>query len=275
MARTSENGEQEGEGSSAGGVEEKWISRDGIKQEILIDLDQSSSSIGEKDWPFIPAVPGSDITSGNEVVQQTVLFGSNISDPINKEKIEKLLDSSTRYHTFKSKSVTLIIALTIFCVCSMSSKKTVSNLLLEVEKLSDTERLLLYFRLPLGRSSDVDPLRMYNIQYSNIRHVLTGDFNPIHCFYFDVRPLNPLGSRPEIMQTVVWIQTHLEEDVEVSLPKQEVYEEYGYGDEHNFPITPYLLLSLFGFQLQSILHREHNQASVYCRFRESHETSVP
>jgi hypothetical protein len=30
------------------------------------------------------------------------------------------------------------------------------------------------------------------------------------------------------MQTVVWIQTHLEEDVEVSLPKQEVYEEYGY-----------------------------------------------
>ncbi|KZR97894.1 Uncharacterized protein APZ42_006978 [Daphnia magna] len=29
------------------------------------------------------------------------------------------------------------------------------------------------------------------------------------------------------MQTVVRIQTHLEEDVEVSLPKQEVYEEYG------------------------------------------------
>ena len=42
----------------------------------------------------------------------------------------------------------------------MASKKTVSNLLLEIEKLSDTERLLLYFKLPLGRSSDVDPLRM-------------------------------------------------------------------------------------------------------------------
>ena len=97
MARTSENGEQEGEGSSAGGVEEKWMARDGIKQEILIDLDQSSSSIGEKDCPFIPAIPGSDITNSNEVVQQTVLFGSNISDPVNKEKIEKLLDSSTRY----------------------------------------------------------------------------------------------------------------------------------------------------------------------------------
>lgn len=94
MARTSENGEQES--GSAGGVEEKWPSRDGIKQEILIDLDQSSSSIGDKDWSFISAVPGSDISSSNEVVQQTVLFGSNISDPVNKEKIEKLLDNSTR-----------------------------------------------------------------------------------------------------------------------------------------------------------------------------------
>lgn len=98
MARTSENGEQESD--SAGGVQEKWPIRDGIKQEILIDLDQSSSSIGEKDWSFIPAVPASDISSNNEVVQQTVLFGSNISDPVNKEKIEKLLDSSTRYKFF-------------------------------------------------------------------------------------------------------------------------------------------------------------------------------
>lgn len=96
MARTSENGEQES--GSAGGVEEKWLSRDGIKQEIIIDLDQSSSSIGDKEWPFIPAVPGGEITTSNEVVQQTVLFGSNISDPVNKEKIEKLLDSSTRFY---------------------------------------------------------------------------------------------------------------------------------------------------------------------------------
>jgi hypothetical protein len=97
MARTSENGEQEGDSAGGVGLQEKWLGRDGIKQEILIDLDQSSSSIGEKDWSFIPAVPASDITSSNEVVQQTVLFGSNISDPVNKEKIEKLLDSSTRY----------------------------------------------------------------------------------------------------------------------------------------------------------------------------------
>lgn len=40
------------------------------------------------------------------------------------------------------------------------------------------------------------------------------------------RPLNPLGSRFEIHQTITWIRTHLEEDSEVSLPKQDVYDEY-------------------------------------------------
>jgi hypothetical protein len=40
------------------------------------------------------------------------------------------------------------------------------------------------------------------------------------------RPLNPLGSRFEIHQTITWIRTHLEEDPDVSLPKQDVYDEY-------------------------------------------------
>ena len=44
--------------------------------------------------------------------------------------------------------------------CSVASKNTVMNLLHEIEKLTDIERLFLYFKLPLGRSSDVDPLRM-------------------------------------------------------------------------------------------------------------------
>ncbi|KAK4036458.1 hypothetical protein OUZ56_028512 [Daphnia magna] len=57
---------------------------------------------------------------------------------------------------------------------NLAKKKIVSNMLLEVDKLSDTERLLLYYKLPLGRSTDIDPLRM---------------------------PLNPLGSRPKIRQT--------------------------------------------------------------------------
>ncbi|KAH7951894.1 hypothetical protein HPB52_014968 [Rhipicephalus sanguineus] len=39
---------------------------------------------------------------------------------------------------------------------------------------------------------------------------------------------NPLGKKAdaEVAQTYTWIQSHLEEDPETSLPKQEVYEEY-------------------------------------------------
>ena len=99
MARTSENGEGEG-GSSSSCVDRSNGMSDVpiIKQEILVDLDQSlSTSLGEKDWPFVP-VPtiGGDATS-NELLQGTVIFGSNTSDPVSKEKFEKLLDSSTRF----------------------------------------------------------------------------------------------------------------------------------------------------------------------------------
>lgn len=94
MARTSENGEAEGGPTT--GAEEKWLARDGIKQEILIDLDHSSSSIGDKDWSFLPAAPAADITNTNDIFQDSVLFGSNVTDSVNKEKIEKLLDNATR-----------------------------------------------------------------------------------------------------------------------------------------------------------------------------------
>jgi len=97
MARTSENGE--GEDGSSSCVNRGNGDVTSIKQEILVDLDQSSNvsiSLGEKDWPFVP-VPaiGGDATS-NELLQGTVIFGSNTSDPVSKEKIEKLLDNSTR-----------------------------------------------------------------------------------------------------------------------------------------------------------------------------------
>jgi hypothetical protein len=44
--------------------------------------------------------------------------------------------------------------------------------------------------------------------------------------HFQIRPLNPLGSRHEIQLTITWIKTHLEEDPQVSLPKHEVYDDY-------------------------------------------------
>jgi hypothetical protein len=39
---------------------------------------------------------------------------------------------------------------------------------------------------------------------------------------------NPLGSRSEISHTINWVRSHLEQDDKVSIPKQEVYEDYVY-----------------------------------------------
>lgn len=81
------------------------------------------------------------------------------------------------------------------------SKARVQEVFLRIEQLRYEEKLLLYLKLPscLTGSGAVDPLR---------------------------QPLNPLGNRYEIHQTIMWIRTHLEEDPDVSLPKQEVYDEY-------------------------------------------------
>lgn len=109
MARTSENGDVES-GSAGTTTQEKWSTRDPqggidpqtIKQEILIELDQPSDvsiSIEGKEWPFVASDATSELLSSNDVIQGTVLFGSNISDPANKEKLEKLLDHSTRLLT--------------------------------------------------------------------------------------------------------------------------------------------------------------------------------
>ncbi|XP_046403065.1 uncharacterized protein LOC124168798 [Ischnura elegans] len=82
---------------------------------------------------------------------------------------------------------------------SPESKEIVTKILDQVQQLSVSEKLLLYLKLPTGNSISVDPL---------------------------TQPINPLGSRFEIQQTITWIKTHLEEDPDVSLPKQEVYDEY-------------------------------------------------
>ncbi|XP_071444668.1 DNA-binding protein RFX7 [Hetaerina americana] len=82
---------------------------------------------------------------------------------------------------------------------SPESKEIVTKILEQVQQLSVSEKLLLYLKLPTGSSISVDPL---------------------------TQPINPLGSRFEIQQTITWIKTHLEEDPDVSLPKQEVYDEY-------------------------------------------------
>ncbi|KAK9504272.1 hypothetical protein O3M35_010645 [Rhynocoris fuscipes] len=78
------------------------------------------------------------------------------------------------------------------------SKHSVEIILEQVKKLSTVQKLLLYLKLPSGKEVP-SPLK---------------------------QPTNPLGSRPEISQTIAWIKTHLRPEKETSLPKQDVYNEY-------------------------------------------------
>lgn len=78
------------------------------------------------------------------------------------------------------------------------SKLKIMQLVDQISQLKPTERLLLYLKMP-GSSVEIDPLR---------------------------QPQNPLGTRLEISQTINWVRSHLEHDPEVSIPKQDVYNDY-------------------------------------------------
>ncbi|CAG9859671.1 unnamed protein product [Phyllotreta striolata] len=82
---------------------------------------------------------------------------------------------------------------------SDQAKQIISSILEQMKCLSRVEKYLLFLKLSAEVTSTVDPFR---------------------------QPLNPLGSRSEITKTISWIKTHLEEDPDTSLPKQEVYTEY-------------------------------------------------
>ncbi|KAK9542736.1 hypothetical protein VZT92_000572 [Zoarces viviparus] len=82
-------------------------------------------------------------------------------------------------------------------ICKSVQSK-VENILQDVEKFSDIEKLYLYLKLPSGPSSSIDKS--------------------------DQSALS--SSRTQQMHAFNWIRHHLEEYPETSLPKQEVYDEY-------------------------------------------------
>ncbi|XP_074035917.1 uncharacterized protein isoform X2 [Leptinotarsa decemlineata] len=88
---------------------------------------------------------------------------------------------------------------------SETAKQTIHTILELINPLSQVEKFLLFLKLPGEVTNAVDPFR---------------------------QTLNPLGSRSEIYRTISWIKTHLEEDPDTSLPKQEVYNDY-----HNYCVT--------------------------------------
>lgn len=79
-----------------------------------------------------------------------------------------------------------------------TAKLQIAQILENVAGLKPMEKLFLYLRLP-GESADTDPLR---------------------------QPQNPLGTRSEINHTINWVRSHLEHDAQVSIPKQDVYNDY-------------------------------------------------
>ncbi|XP_047436916.1 DNA-binding protein RFX7-like isoform X2 [Mugil cephalus] len=82
-------------------------------------------------------------------------------------------------------------------ICKSVQSK-VENILQDVDKFSDIEKLYLYLKLPSGPSSSADKS--------------------------DQSALS--SSRTQQMHAFNWIRNHLEEYPETSLPKQEVYDEY-------------------------------------------------
>ncbi|XP_055676650.1 uncharacterized protein LOC129785968 isoform X1 [Lutzomyia longipalpis] len=78
------------------------------------------------------------------------------------------------------------------------AKEQIFQLVEKISQLKPPERLFLYLRMP-GGNSETDPLR---------------------------QPQNPLGTRSEITHTINWVRSHLEHDPAVSIPKQDVYDDY-------------------------------------------------
>uniref|UniRef100_A0A3P9QJM0 Regulatory factor X7a n=1 Tax=Poecilia reticulata TaxID=8081 RepID=A0A3P9QJM0_POERE len=104
----------------------------------------------------------------------------------------------------------LIYILCLFYSKTVQSK--VENILQDVEKFSDIEKLYLYLKLPTGPSSSAE-------KRSGMKKNQRFYLKPC-------RPSALSSSRTQQMHAFGWIRDHLEEYPETSLPKQEVYDEY-------------------------------------------------
>ncbi|KAL1007279.1 hypothetical protein UPYG_G00084450 [Umbra pygmaea] len=94
-------------------------------------------------------------------------------------------------------------------ICKSVQSK-VDNILQDVEKFTDIEKLYLYLKLPSGLSNS----EKRNERGSTSPGELSCDQNSMS------------SSRTQQMHAFNWIRNHLEEHPETSLPKQEVYDEY-------------------------------------------------
>ncbi|XP_061191008.1 uncharacterized protein LOC133199164 [Saccostrea echinata] len=92
---------------------------------------------------------------------------------------------------------------------SIEAKGKIDRLLGEIKNLSDVEKFVLYLKLPTGDTSSEE-----------LRRTPT--------------PYSKQANRVEQSLAYTWIKSHLEEDIEICLPKQEVYDEYKlYCENHS------------------------------------------
>uniref|UniRef100_A0A8W8MCJ6 RFX-type winged-helix domain-containing protein n=1 Tax=Magallana gigas TaxID=29159 RepID=A0A8W8MCJ6_MAGGI len=92
---------------------------------------------------------------------------------------------------------------------SNEAKGKIERVLGEVRNFSDVEKFVLYLKLPTGDTSSED-----------LRRTPT--------------PYCKQANRVEQSLAYTWIKSHLEEDIEICLPKQEVYDEYRqYCENHS------------------------------------------
>ncbi|KAK6294527.1 hypothetical protein J4Q44_G00353570 [Coregonus suidteri] len=92
-----------------------------------------------------------------------------------------------------------------------SVQSNVDNILQDVEKFTDIEKLYLYLKLPSGPSNSE-------------KRTERGSASPGELSCSDQSSMS--SSRTQQMHAFNWIRNHLEEHPETSLPKQEVYDEY-------------------------------------------------
>lgn len=96
----------------------------------------------------------------------------------------------------------------------------ISHLIKEIEKLSDVEKLFLYLQLPSGKTDSNANNNGNNNNNTSGSSKMTHGAGILKSELFSKKP------DMETTQTYTWILSHLEVDPSVSLPKQEVYDEY-------------------------------------------------
>ncbi|XP_034131677.1 rho GTPase-activating protein gacF isoform X3 [Drosophila guanche] len=139
-----------------------------------------------------PGIAGVGPTQRHPV--EAVPTTSGVINSTIAENVMNALSNSNAASEEKMRRVKQVIEASI----DDNAKLQISQILERVAVLKPIEKLFLYLRLP-GECADSDPLR---------------------------QPQNPLGTRSEINHTINWVRSHLEHDAQVSIPKQDVYNDY-------------------------------------------------